>query len=137
MISLLTILTFVSAAEPGVKPVGADGKPLNLDFETGTLKDWVAEGDAFTGQPIEGDTVFTRRGDMRSQHQGKFWIGTFEKAGDRPTGTLTSVAFKVTHPWATFRIAGGAFAETRVELIDAETGAAFSKTSGDDTENLK
>ena len=54
----------------GVLPVGADGKPLNLDFETGTLKDWTAEGDAFKGQPIKGDTVAKRRGDMKSQHQG-------------------------------------------------------------------
>jgi hypothetical protein len=29
----------------GVLPRGADGRPLNLDFETGALKDWTAEGD--------------------------------------------------------------------------------------------
>lgn len=44
--------------DPGVLPLGSDGKPLNLDFETGTLKDWTATGDAFRGQPIKGDTVF-------------------------------------------------------------------------------
>ena len=68
------------AQEPaeGILPVGADGKPLNLDFETGTLKDWTAEGDAFTGQPIKGDTVDPRRNDKRSQHQGQFWIGGYE-----------------------------------------------------------
>src|SRR5438309_11710711 len=87
---------------PGVLPVGADGKPLNLDFETGTLKDWTAEGDAFKDQPIKGDTVFPRRNDMKSQHQGNYWIGGYEKYGDKPQGTLTSVAFKVTHPWASF-----------------------------------
>src|SRR5438034_8650837 len=84
----------------GVLPVGADGKPLNLDFETGTLKDWKAEGKAFAGQPVKGDTVVRRRGDMRSQHQGQFWIGGYELQGDQPQGTLTSVPFKVTHPWA-------------------------------------
>src|SRR5437588_9188631 len=36
----------------GVLPAGANGKPLNLDFETGTLKDWRAEGKAFAGQPV-------------------------------------------------------------------------------------
>src|SRR4051794_32363576 len=80
----------------GVLPVGADGKPLNLDFETGTLKDWTAEGDAFVGQPIRGDTVAPRRSDMKSQHQGEYWIGSYERAGDKPQGTLTSVPFKVT-----------------------------------------
>src|SRR5579883_1560710 len=96
--SLATCLAFVilscpiTAAEPdGVLPLGADGKPLNLDFETGTLKDWTAEGDAFVGQPIKGDTVHPRRGDMHSRHQGQYWIGGYEKLQDKPQGTLTSV----------------------------------------------
>jgi hypothetical protein len=42
--------------EAGVIPVGADGQPLNLNFETGTLKDWTATGRAFEGQPIKGET---------------------------------------------------------------------------------
>jgi hypothetical protein len=29
-----------------VLPVGADGKPLNTDFETGDLRDWTATGEA-------------------------------------------------------------------------------------------
>ncbi|MFO0866949.1 MAG: hypothetical protein U0744_20295 [Gemmataceae bacterium] len=65
---------------------GADGKPLNLDFETGTLQDWKAEGDAFLDQPIKGDTVKVRRGDMQSRHQGEFWIGGYEKRGDKAQG---------------------------------------------------
>src|SRR3954469_19892340 len=100
---LLALLPLnLSAADEGVLPVGTDGKPLNLDFETGTLKDWTAEGEAFKGQPIKGDTVAARRPDMKSGHQGSYWIGGYEKATDKPTGTLTSVAFKVTHPWASF-----------------------------------
>src|SRR5438105_1723323 len=92
------------AADPpeGVHPVGADGRVLNLDFETGTLQDWTAEGDAFIGQPIKGDTVFPRRSDMHSRHQGQYWIGTYERKGDAPQGTLTSVPFKVTHSWGSF-----------------------------------
>src|SRR5438132_90988 len=77
-------------AEPmpqGVLPVGADGKPLNLDFETGTLKDWTAEGDAFKGQPIKGDTVVKRRNDMKSRHQGQYWIGGYEIHQDKAQGT--------------------------------------------------
>ena len=55
----------VAADDPGAfggtLPTDAKGIPLNLDFETGTLKDWTAEGDAFAGQPIKGDTVAPRR----------------------------------------------------------------------------
>src|SRR6202163_2937329 len=109
----------------GVLPMGADGKPLNFDFETGTLKDWTAEGEAFKGQPIKGDTVFPRRNDMKSQHQGQYWIGTYEIDGDKPQGTLTSVAFKVTHPWCSFLAGGGPHPETCVELVLKETGEVF------------
>ncbi len=121
----------------GVLPAGKDGKPLNLDFETGTLKDWTADGEAFKGQPIKGDTVARRRGDMKSQHQGNYWIGGFELLQDRPQGTLTSVPFKVTHPWGSFLVGGGAWPDTCVELVLKENGEVFSRTSGMDEENLR
>jgi len=120
----------------GILPAGADGKPLNLDFETGTLKDWKAEGEAFVGQPIKGDTVAPRRG-SRSQHQGQYWIGGYEIKGDKPTGTLTSVPFKVTHPWASFLVGGGPWPETCVQLVRADTGKVFSTTSGLEEETLR
>src|SRR5437762_12345182 len=123
MTQLLLALALVVSADPaktppeGVLPVGADGKPLNLDFETGTLKDWTAEGDAFKDQPIKGDTVAARRGDMKSQHQGQYWIGGYEKHGDKPQGTLTSVPFEVTHPWASFLVGGRPHSTTCVDLV--------------------
>ncbi len=109
------------ANDVGVLPLGADGKPLNLDFETGDLKDWTLEGEAFKGQPIKGDTVNPRRGDSHSRHQGQYWIGGFEKLQDKPVGTLTSVPFKVTHPWASFLVGGGPHAtETCVEIVSGK-----------------
>jgi putative membrane-bound dehydrogenase-like protein len=120
----------------GVLPVGADGKPLNLDFETGTLKDWTAAGDAFAGQPIKGDTVFPRRNDNHSRHQGNYWIGGFEKLGDKPEGTLTSVPFKVTHPWASFLVGGGPHEVTCVELVKADTKDVFFRASGIEQEDM-
>ena len=135
---LLAVLLAQPDPAAGVRPVGADGKPLNLDFETGTLQDWTAEGDAFGSRPVEGDAVFARRSDMRSRHQGRFWAGSFERGGDKPHGTLTSGPFAVTHPWATFLVAGGAFEnETCVELVDAASGAVLVRVSGDGTETLK
>ena len=90
-----------------VRPVGRDGHVLNLDFETGDLRDWTTTGAAFDGQPIKGDTVNVRRGDMHSRHAGNYWIGTYEVRADAPRGTLTSKPFKVTHPWAMFLVGCG------------------------------
>src|SRR5262245_24466331 len=126
-----------SSADEGVLPVGADGKPLNLDFETGTLQHWRAEGDAFAGQPVKGDTVRPRRSDMRSRHAGKYWVGTYEVKGDAPQGTLTSAPFKVTRPYASFLVGGGAHPTTCVELVLREGGKVFFRASGQDREDMR
>src|SRR5579872_2724129 len=120
----------------GLLPKSADGRTLNLDFEAGDLRDWTATGDAFEGQPVKGDAVFARRNDMRSEHVGEFWVGTYERKGDPVQGTLTSVPFKVTHKFAAFLVGGGTSDATRVELLRGDTQRAFYKTSGDDRENM-
>ena len=135
--TLLLLVPLTARADDGVLPVGADGKPLNLDFETGTLKDWTATGAAFKGQPIKGDTVAARRGDMRSKHQGNYWIGGYEKVQDPPVGVLTSVSFKVTHPWASFLVAGGPHPNTCVEIIRADTKVLILRASGEESEELQ
>lgn len=133
------IATPLFAAEPpeGIRPVGKDGKPLNLDFETGDLRDWVATGDAFKGQPIKGDTVSPRRGDNKSEHQGQYWIGGYEKLQDKPQGTLTSVPFQVTHPWGSFLVGGGPNPETYVEILRNDGNQLITRVSGLEEENLK
>lgn len=123
--------------EDGIKPRTAEGRILNLDFETGTLDDWKAEGTAFAGQPIKGDTVAARRGDMRSGHRGNFWIGGYEKSFDPPIGTLTSAAFPVTEPFASFLTNGGEHAETRVELVRKDTDTVFFQIAGENNEELR
>ena len=122
---------------PGIVPVGEDGKPLNLNFETGDLKDWKVEGNAWEQQPIKGGIDKSRPfgTDKQSLHTGEFWIGGYEKLQDPPQGTLTSVPFKVTHPWASMLVAGGALAETRVELLD-EAGKVFFLINGTNAEEL-
>ena len=135
---LLAWVTLSRGAESeGVLPLGKDGKPLNLDFETGTLKDWTVEGDAFIGQPVKGDTVTRRRGDMKSQHQGQYWIGGYELRGDKPQGTLTSASFKITHPWASFLVGGGPHPTTCVELVRQDSKLVFFRASGLEEENLR
>ncbi len=124
-------------APGGVLPVGKDGKPLNLDFEDGTLKDWTATGNAFDKQPILGDVVAKRRSDMKSNHAGKYWIGTYEVHQDAAKGTLTSAPFKVTQPWAGFLVGAAPYENTRVELVRADTQEVFFKTTGFDYEKFK
>src|SRR4051812_44720786 len=72
----------------GLTPKGKDGHTLNLNFEDGTLRDWTPSGNAFAKQPVKGDVVSARRTDMKSGHEGQYWIGTFEFAGDDAVGTL-------------------------------------------------
>jgi hypothetical protein len=117
--------------------LGDDGKPLNFDFETGTLANWTAGGTAFTGPPSKGDAVNARREDMSSGHHGEFWIGSYEAQGsDKPTGTLTSDAFTVTQPWVSFLVGGGASDKTRVEILNATSNVVLFTTSGPDNEHM-
>jgi putative membrane-bound dehydrogenase-like protein len=109
---------------------------LNLGFETGTLAGWKAEGDAWDKQPVEGDTVAARqRGN--SQHVGKFWLGGYERNGDKGTGTLTSTSFVASHPWASFLIGAAADANTeRVEIVEEATGKIIQSSSASQQENM-
>ncbi len=122
----------------GVLPVGADGKPLNTDFETGDLKDWTATGDIAKGQPTKGPINQNRKfGEGKvANHIGDFWFGGYEKFGDTPKGTLASAPFKVTQPWAAFLLGGGNLAETRVELVAKEGGKVFFTARGQNSETM-
>jgi|UniRef100_UPI003783910F putative membrane-bound dehydrogenase-like protein len=110
---------------------------LNLGFEKGTLEGWKAEGDAWEKQPVEGDTVAARkRGN--SQHAGRFWLGGYERIGDKGTGTLTSSSFVATHPWASFLIGAAPDAKTeRVEIVDEASGKVIHSSSAAQQENMK
>ena len=127
----------ITSPRPGTLPTDAQGKPLNFDFETGTLQDWTAEGPAFQKQPIAGDTVHKRRADMKSDHAGKFWIGGYELTQDAPVGTLTSVPFVVKQPFASFLVAGGSTDATCVELVAKDGDKIIHRIAGDETEALK
>jgi putative membrane-bound dehydrogenase-like protein len=125
--------------DPGVIPAGADGKPLNLDFENGTLDGWMAAGKAFEKQPVKGEISANRPfGEgKKAEMTGQFWIGGYEFLRDEPQGTLTSPTFEVTHPFASFLVGGGAHRETRVELVLAENNRPFYSVSGRNEENLR
>ena len=90
-----------------------NGKPVDLGFESGTLDNWTSTGDAFTvvGQP--GSYSVTSR------------IG-----GSARKGRLTSVPFRVTRPFASFLVSGGAFASTRVEVVAAQDDKVIFSMTG-------
>ncbi len=125
----------------GVLPANDEGQPLNFDFETGTLQDWTPRGKAWEQQPIKGEIAEQKERAFgegkQSLHTGDWWLGGYERLQDTPTGTLTSVPFKVTHPWCSFLVAGGAHAETRVELVRADGDHVFFRISGVNQEELQ
>ncbi len=135
--SIATPLVAGETLEPGTRARGEDGHLLNLGFESGTTEDWVATGEAFTQQPIRGDTVHLRRDDMVSGHDGDYWIGGYERLLDPPTGSLTSADFEVTQPYGSFLIGGGGNAETRMELVRADTKEVIYQQTGGFSEAMK
>jgi hypothetical protein len=117
------------------------GQPASftLDFETGDLGGWTRSGTAFDFQPTLGDNPTARHRGQPSKHQGKYWIGGYEKfqgfrgqrpgeiQGDGPQGTLTSRPFTVPAGKLSFLVGGGSSFQTRVELL-ASNGMVFHAT---------
>jgi hypothetical protein len=120
-----------------IAPKGDDGHVLNLGFEAGSLKDWKATGTAFDEMPAKGDAVNRRRKDMTSGHRGEYWVGGYESHGDGATGTLTSVAFTVTQPFASCLVGGGSEMKTRVEIVNAASNHVLFRVTGPDDEKMR
>jgi putative membrane-bound dehydrogenase-like protein len=95
-------------------PPEANGRVLNLDFEKGTLDDWTATGDAFA--VIKGEVPAGQTADKRGGKTSAYYVGS-NTGGAMRKGTLTSAPFKVTQPYASFLLSGGAFTSTRVDLL--------------------
>ena len=118
----------------------------NADFESGTLKNWTAQGDAFKRQPTKGDNP-AARGRESSQQQGDYWIGTFEnydgkegKPGDirtdKPEGTLTSTEFTIEKRYITFRVGAGNLPKEVGAKLLCE-GVEHFMSSGFDSETME
>jgi putative membrane-bound dehydrogenase-like protein len=106
------------------------GKALNLNFEQGTLQDWNATGDAFSNPLISQDPSPVHEKDMRIDLSGKYFLSSGGTKNYKGTGTLTSVPFTVTHPFASFKVSGGALQDTRVELVKADNNEVFFQITG-------
>lgn len=125
--------------------------PFTLDFETGDLRGWKQTGNAFVFQPTKGDNPTARHRGQPSSHQGRYWIGTYEKyqgklrqnagdiQGDKPTGTLTSPLFTIPSGRLSFLVGGGSSFKTRVELLvldPTEGSIRIKHASGRNTETM-
>ncbi len=100
----------------------------NSDFEMGNLNHWKAQGSAFERQPTLGDNPSVREYGKHSNHQGKYWIGTYElyqgKPGEKPGmvrkdvafGTLRSEPFKIRGYAIRFLLGGGKGSGLEVRL---------------------
>jgi beta-lactam-binding protein with PASTA domain len=96
---------------------------FTLDFEEGDLRGWQISGNAFQNQPTLEDNPTIRGRGQPSQHQGRYWIGTFENyqgkrdqkaggvQGDAPTGVLTSKRFTIPKGNLSFLLGGGSDAQ--------------------------
>jgi putative membrane-bound dehydrogenase domain len=113
----------------GISP-RKDGRPLNLGFERGNLQDWKANGNAFTAKSVSFDPAPWYPDSVVLRQSGDFYVTSGGTMNYKATGSLTSTPFEVTHPWASFKITGGALAGSRAELVDAATDSVIFKISG-------
>lgn len=113
----------------GVLPL-KDGQPLNLNFETGTLDNWKAEGDAFTSPLLQSDPSPLHGDEGPIFFEGENFLSSGGLKNYQLTGTLTSDRFQVIAPYAAFRVSGGALVDTRVELVLAEEDEVIFSSTG-------
>ncbi|HTO05199.1 MAG TPA: PVC-type heme-binding CxxCH protein, partial [Opitutus sp.] len=123
-----------------ISPTDANGQSLNLGLERASLAGWQAEGDAWVDQPLRYAEPSTprRKTDAPTDPIGNYWIGPSSKTGDYGVGRLTSPTFEVTHRWASYLVGGGAdINQTRIELVDAASGAIIHSASGKNSPLLR
>jgi len=134
---------------------------FTLDFEEGNFRGWKVirkTGNAFRCQPTIGDAP-RARGKETANHQGKYWIGTFECNNrlsaktsrakrlskvqrDRPRGILRSANFTIPNGYLRFRIGGGRSDKTQVQLFVHDGTGEFKerirlRESGRNSETMR
>ncbi|MEQ8418645.1 MAG: plastocyanin/azurin family copper-binding protein [Arenibacter algicola] len=112
-------------------------KPINLGFEAGSLLDWTATGDAFKTPLYNQDPSPIHEAHAKISFDGNYFLSSGGNTNYKLTGTLNSVPFKVSHPYASFRVSGGALADTRVELVLAETKKVIFSSTGQGRSTLQ
>lgn len=105
------------------------GASIDWGFESGTLSGWGKKGLSFNNQPTYGDNPTAGHRAEPSQHEGNYWVGTYENRskpednpggvqGDEPKGVLVSAPFVIEKPLITFLVGGGCNMNAeRAELV--------------------
>ncbi len=78
---------------------------LIADFAEKDFPTWTATGTAFRKGPASGELLTT----LEIENAVGAGVASSEIEGDKPTGTLTSPAFKIERAYISFRIAGGGY----------------------------
>jgi len=103
---------------------------MNVNFETGTLENWKATGEAFLNPIISQDPSPLHDKSAKINPEGTYFLSSGGAIKYALTGTLTSESFKITHPFASFLVSGGAIQDTRVELVLAKSQQVIFKSTG-------
>src|SRR5690606_15527788 len=93
----------------GVSP-RKNGRPLNLGFERGNLQDWKATGNAFTPKSVTFNAAPWYPDSVSLGQGGDYYVTSGGITNYQAMGTLTSETFEITHPFASFKVSGGALA---------------------------
>jgi len=143
LFALFAVICFFLMADYAA---GEPPKQVTWNFETGNLQGWIKEGTAFDFQPTYGDNPTARHRGQPSNHDGRYWIGSYEKyqglpgqkpggtQGDRPMGMLRSPRFAIPSGTLSFLVGGGSSFKTRVELF--VFGKRVLHTSGRNIETM-
>ncbi|ASV29109.1 PVC-type heme-binding CxxCH protein [Maribacter cobaltidurans] len=126
---------FSTSVIAGIVPF-KNGKPINVGFERGNLSDWKGQGDAFK------NPLFTRADSIHKLNtkigfDGDYFVSSGGTKDSEKTGILTSIPFTVIHPFASFKVSGGAMEETRVELVSKDDDKVIFKTTGQGRTNMQ
>lgn len=101
-------------------------------FESGTFGRWIVEGRAFGASPIHDKPASQT---FVNGWRGRYYVSSFARDSDTPTGTLRSRPFTITTEAISFLVGGGS-AVDRVGVRLMVDGLAVQRTAGSDNENL-
>jgi hypothetical protein len=144
-LAFFTVLVMLVGCSTKKGPNGTE--QFTHGFEEGDLRGWTTTGTAFNSQPTLGDNSYVRHRGQPAQHQGKYWIGTFEKyqghedqqegaiQGDSPRGILTSAEFVIDMKRISLLVGGGSNNQTKVELL--VNGKSELQARGEDNESME